>query len=370
MRGWAGDLNATISSAVAKVDADPAASRNDVTLTFIDPVSGGSDGIARNDPNLFEPSSGPRHELCSPSGRAWLNGIELDHPRTKSFHPNQYGEDAMGALAAEVIPHLKWPWSPGPNAATSVPVAVCPTVNGGGGTQQSQPASIPARVPLAGLPPMSLDTDDEGTAQILAPASWSCEAWIGGDGTTTVDAWPPGATAPTQNTTITGGITGYVIPGANDQGQYDLVCANWPSAAAQFGQLYGPCPVAIPSTETDTVMRSDAVAFEDPPGVKGNWDNSSGSNDANGINIFDWGGPGTQMTSDQVVCLLPASEKDICTATLNDFASHYAPTNSSTPTPVTTEQTGMPQPGGNSGATPGGTGNTGAANSGSTGNTN
>jgi hypothetical protein len=112
MRGWAGDLNATIGAAVTQVNALPAGARNDVHFTFIDPVTGQTaTGISASDPYLYEPASGTRHELCSPGGRAWLNGLLPGHLTTRSFHPNQNGETAMGDLAAEVIPDLSWPWS-------------------------------------------------------------------------------------------------------------------------------------------------------------------------------------------------------------------------------------------------------------------
>jgi hypothetical protein len=107
VRGWAGDLNATIGAAVTQANALPAADRNDVHFTFIDPVTGqGTNGISASDPYLFEPASGTRHELCSPGGKAWLNGLLPGHLTTRSFHPNQNGETAMGDLAAEVIPQL------------------------------------------------------------------------------------------------------------------------------------------------------------------------------------------------------------------------------------------------------------------------
>ena len=109
-RGWAGDLNATIAASVAEMNAIPATKRNNVHFTFVDPVSGGG-AIAPNDPNLLEPSSGTRHELCSQGHDTWMNGFSERHI-AHSFHPNQDGETAMGALAAEVIGGLTWPNSP------------------------------------------------------------------------------------------------------------------------------------------------------------------------------------------------------------------------------------------------------------------
>lgn len=369
MRGWAGDLNAAIGSAVRTANAFPAASRNDVTFTFIDPVSGGNNGISRQDPNLFEPSSGPRHELCSPSGRAWLNGIRLNHLKTQDFHPNQYGEDAMGALADEVIPHLSWPWSQpatgtvGSAAQSTLPVKVCSTTFGGGGQGSPQPTSITARTSLAGLPPMTAYTDSEGISEVIAPTGWGCSAFIGADSTTGISVWPPGASAPAQDSTLTEGIEAFVYPGANIGGQYDLVCGLFPSAGGQIGEAQGPCPANVPSGETDTMLKSDVVAFDDPPGVNGSWNNSSGAYSANGVMVYDYGGQVANTTTEQAGCLLPDSEKDVCTASLDDFINHYAhPIAGATNPPPSTTQ-----------PTTGTTGNTGAApqasNTGTTGNT-
>jgi hypothetical protein len=79
-----------------------AAHPNGVHLTFVDVNSGGSAGIARSDRSLFEPSSGARHNLCS--SQPWLNGFSSIDYGSGSFHPKQAGHDAMGALAAQVIP--------------------------------------------------------------------------------------------------------------------------------------------------------------------------------------------------------------------------------------------------------------------------
>ena len=108
IRGWAGALNAAIGSAVDRVNARPAAERNGVHFTFVDIVTGqSSEGISRSNPDLFEPATGVRHELCSQGDDAWLNGLTI-HLSTRSMHPNQAGEDAMGASAAEVIRRLDW----------------------------------------------------------------------------------------------------------------------------------------------------------------------------------------------------------------------------------------------------------------------
>jgi hypothetical protein len=102
IRGLAGDLNATIGEDVAVVNA---AHPRGVHLTFVDVNSGGSAGVSRSDPNLFEPSSGARHNLCSAD--SWMNGLStIDRVYNGSYHPKQAGQNAMGFLAAEVIPTL------------------------------------------------------------------------------------------------------------------------------------------------------------------------------------------------------------------------------------------------------------------------
>ncbi len=401
IRGWAGDVNSDIGKAVATTNALPVSQRNGVTFTFIDPVSG-NDGVSRSDPSLYEPATGTRHELCS-QGSEWLNGLTLGlHPSLKkslealaigalapstalfdqlaaaiaaqpySFHPNQAGETAMGNLAAAIISHLTWPWSQptgsgGSAAQTSMPVQVCLTTFGGGGQGKPQPTSISARTSLAGLPPMTAYTDSEGISEVIAPTGWGCSAFIGADSTTGISVWPPGASAPPQGSTVAEGIEAFVYPGANIGGQYDLVCGLFSSAVAQIGEAQGPCPASVPSAETDSTLKSDVVAFDDPPGVNGSWDNSSGAYSANGVMVYDYGGQVANTTSEQAACLLPASDKTICTASLNDFVDHYAhPVAGATNPPPTTTRptTGISGNTGNSGGPPpvsntGGTGNTG-----------
>jgi hypothetical protein len=108
IRGWAADLNATLGSDVEKVNAEASAKRNGVGFQFVDVVSA-NNGTVASDANLFEPSSGTRHELCSPGSAAWLNGLSLGTThviKPTTFHPNQSGETAMGNLLFEEAGHL------------------------------------------------------------------------------------------------------------------------------------------------------------------------------------------------------------------------------------------------------------------------
>ena len=120
LRGLAGTLNATIGTVVHEVNA---IHPHGVHVTFVDVNTGHarpdkSDpatvvGLA--DPNLFEPNTGARHNICATP--EWLNGLSHIHLGKGSFHPNQSGQIAMGNLMAEVIPHLHWSGLAGNGAA-------------------------------------------------------------------------------------------------------------------------------------------------------------------------------------------------------------------------------------------------------------
>jgi hypothetical protein len=107
VRGWGGDLNATLGSAVAQLNAEPSSQRNGVQFSFVNPVDG-KGNASTTDTNLFDPVGSASHELCT-QGQEWLNGFSPRHPLTHSFHPNQAGENALGSLAAAVLVTLQWP---------------------------------------------------------------------------------------------------------------------------------------------------------------------------------------------------------------------------------------------------------------------
>ncbi|MDQ6948424.1 MAG: hypothetical protein M3256_19740, partial [Actinomycetota bacterium] len=110
LRGLAGDLNATIAEDVKSLDAQ-SAKLNNVHFTYVDVNTGNpQQGIAYSDQHLYEPSKGPRHNLCA--SQEWLNGLtvaaDANYPFARSFHPNQQGNDATAALIQEAAPTLDW----------------------------------------------------------------------------------------------------------------------------------------------------------------------------------------------------------------------------------------------------------------------
>lgn len=106
-------LNSIIEQTVHDINSEAI---NGVHLTFVDVNTGNpSQGIPYNYPNLFEPSQGVRHNLCS--AQEWLNGITAysEHfnfncfpVSCASFHPNQGGNTAMATLFEQVFPRLDW----------------------------------------------------------------------------------------------------------------------------------------------------------------------------------------------------------------------------------------------------------------------
>lgn len=101
LRGLGGHVNATLGYSAHVVDS---ARPNRVHVTFVDVNSGGG-AISRYDQNLFEPASGPRHNLCA--SEPWINGFTWIDYGSGAFHPKQSAHDAMGALVAQIIPTLR-----------------------------------------------------------------------------------------------------------------------------------------------------------------------------------------------------------------------------------------------------------------------
>ncbi len=144
LRGWAGDLNATIGNAVQTFNTQPAQARHDVTATFVDINSGGSAGISRDDPDLYEPATGTRHNLCGAD--TWINGVSVIDTFNGSFHPKQAGLDATGQLVRQVLGTLDWTHLAPPPPPTRTEPVVEPVLGQSqsdlGGLGQVKPSRI------------------------------------------------------------------------------------------------------------------------------------------------------------------------------------------------------------------------------------
>ena len=323
-----------------KVDAEPASERNNVHFTFINPVNGGGI-ISASDPNLLEPTTGTHHELCSKGHSPWLNGFSAKHP-THSYHPNQSGENAMGALLAEVVPTLTWPWSNTSAKEASAPVVTCPTT-ASFGTPVALPAQMDALLPYRPSVAMSLYVDNQGRASVLGPTGWTCNASIAEDSTESINIQPKG-TPGSANVPAGHGIAAFIYPGTDIGDEYQLVCALFP-ASVTSGINPGNLPCNRPShppSETDTSINTQAVSFSDPPGVSGVVDNSQGKYTAVGVVVFtpEKDGSGNPYAEEEV-CAEPNSDRAVCASSLNDFVERYA-SSTSTPPPTTSPATTTP----------------------------
>jgi hypothetical protein len=81
-----------------------------------------------------------------------------------------------------------------------------------------------------------------------------------------------------------------------------------------------PCPSRRPATETVVPVAKGIVAFDDPPGVKGDGQQSGGRYTAHSVMTYH---PSVDNGSWEETCILPGSEKDVCTAALNSFISWF-----------------------------------------------
>jgi alpha-tubulin suppressor-like RCC1 family protein len=183
IRGDAGDVNASIGHDVDVVNAEHP---NGVTLTFLDVNSGSDPGpvvISKNDPNLFEPSQGVRHNLCG-SGPPWLNGL-IRNDLHRSYHPTELGNAAEGRLLAGLVPYL-------PGLIPPVPVTTSTTTSTT--TTTTTLSNNPPPPPPAPSIATQISTDNSSACALAAGGTidcWGDNEYGGlGDGTTTDSSTP------------------------------------------------------------------------------------------------------------------------------------------------------------------------------------
>ncbi len=318
-------LNSTIEQTVQEINNE---NINGVHLTFINVNTGNpSQGIPYNDPNLFEPSQGARHNLCS--NQEWLNGITAysEHFNFNcflvscvSFHPNQEGNNAMANLFEQVFPSLDWRGLKLSSGlfTSSVPVVDCQTsyafVNG------NPPVSVPATATVlessTNIGHTALYVDDQATnVSLLAPSGWACAAEIGADGSTQLAVVPPSYSASTSASSISSstiGIFDYTIPACVGC-MYDLACALLPKLTMSIAQHGGPCP-KVPSQEKDVQINTNTVEFEDPIGISG-----TGPGGSMGVVYYYPNPPSGNRYAGELECSLPSSDFGTCKQAENQF---------------------------------------------------
>ncbi len=196
----------------------------------------------------------------------------------------------------------------------SVPVASCPTSLGIDRPAVPLPRSRPVAVPKALAAGLTVYADNQGVMEVLGPKGWSCTAAIGADGSGGVTVYPPAA-GPSSPVAIIGSETSACVGCTISQ-----ACPLFPSAAKAYSSQFGQACPARPDAETVTPIATGIVAFQDPPGVKGDGQPSGGQYPANGVMTYH---PSAPDGSWQETCTLPASKKNICTTALNTFVSWY-----------------------------------------------
>jgi len=217
------------------------------------------------------------------------------------------------------------PPSAQPPQTANLPVVGCPT---GFGVQPATTPSLPKTMAVSASPgqasELAVYTDSQGSMKLVAPVGWQCSAQYGADGTGGVIVHPSGESVSDLGAPPAGSPVEAVI-GAETSAcgacAYTQACPLFAAAASTYqSQLHSPCPVTKPAAETVYQIAPGIVAFEDPPGTRGDGASSGGANPANSVMTYY---PNAANGSWRETCTLPADEHAICTTSLNNFIASY-----------------------------------------------
>ena len=233
--------------------------------------------------------------------------------------------DTVGAFRFAVGQHDLVAVAP---ATLDVPVVDCPTTFAYDAGPQP---TLPRSEHVASSPPVrtAVYASADGLTTLMAPAGWSCSASVGSDGSTVLDAWPPGETEPA----IAGSGDGMVA--STDPAcvgcAFDLTCGVFSAALTaplNPGSVFD-CQSNVPADETDTYRSQHDVEFADPPYVQGTGDFSGGADPAVGVvtlhaeSLDQVGSPTAPPPAAQLTCVLPDSSRTVCAAAIADFEHRY-----------------------------------------------
>jgi hypothetical protein len=210
----------------------------------------------------------------------------------------------------------------------SLPVVSCPTSLGVVSPPVSLPASRPVAVPRALATRLAIYADDQGIMELVGPKGWRCTASFGADGSGGIVAYPSGEKVPQRWAgawPLARTSADAAIAGLESSACYSCTlaqaCRLFVAAAQAWRSAFGTACPARPAAETVVSIGAGIVAFEDPPGVRGDGLPSGGRYPANGVLTYH---PRSEDGSWLETCTLPGGDKDYCTAARNTFVAWYA----------------------------------------------
>lgn len=204
--------------------------------------------------------------------------------------------------------------------SVALQVVACPTSFAVGGEQSiTPPPSMVVALPNDLKGQVAVYADEANVMELIGPKGWSCNAGYGANGSGGVTIYEPSegppdyqSTQPTEEA-IQGAVTACLSC------RESQACPLFGAAAADYQRDQGsPCPSSRPSSESVDQLSPGVVAFQDPPGVKGDGSPSGGDYSANGVMTYYADSPSWLET-----CTLPYSQHALCTAVLNTFVSWY-----------------------------------------------
>jgi hypothetical protein len=214
----------------------------------------------------------------------------------------------------------------------TLPLVVCQTSAAVATTTTSLPASVQVSVPASEAQQgnLAVYSDLTGALMLVAPTvGWTCSGSFAADGSGMMVLTPVGTVAPTSSAGVwhlppssgTQAIVALESGGSTVEGA-TLACPLFSAAKAAVHQDLGKgCAVTSPAQESVVRTSPTQVAFQDPAAVAGVGFPSGGVNAANGILLYL--PKPTGATAYQATCTLPAAQRDLCTAVLEQFATTY-----------------------------------------------
>ena len=199
-------------------------------------------------------------------------------------------------------------------------MAHCPA--GYGIPGQSKAPRVPSRILATAQQEATgqLTFYSNGWLTLVAERGWHCSGVVGATGALSMALLPTHAGMPSGFGGVrqARAVSVYVpSPGTGEVG--GAACPFFPEATPQPG--WARCP-SLPANEKVTRLSGHAVAFEDPPHIRGSGDPSGGPSPAYGVVSYKGSVAHTTSAAEQT-CTLPHFQHAICTLILNDFIRRY-----------------------------------------------